>query len=943
MEQPSTRVFYYAYFGGIPKYFSTFDPVTESASSSKRTSWSSGSGDFSWHKLLRQDSIQPYQTSINRSSGISSSGTTSIELLDDWALTITSLFAFYKSTTKRMVLQSNIHVLNTSGLTSVAVISNDTLSGHALQVLYIGNETIKGDPNSVNPTSIDIATAGSRALYGSDPAMYDVTTLDDGTIIGPEITTAPETWANRKLFVYMDTIDQNGDPYGSAPASAYSKLIFQGFINSIEPKSGGTVWTISARDTMSLLDRQVCSNLKTLTIDTESTVLAENTKELINARYVAADWAYSLGNTSYSSAVGPEIVAPGDPPTSFSSTAAYEHAIANDITAGKIDIVQRLFSSLNTFNAAALGRHGSILLTARQSDTAYDSNSINETGGPLRDGDGDFLEIYGAQGTKYNALITDAPKWMGISGETASRDEENLWHNGAFNPSNEDSPQAITVNGILSRFPIFRSHHPTEDGIVYVESEAIATSSAPTGSNDRADDYILVNEDHIRKINSSDSYQGKYFNKYANAIVYKDGREKSHSDESFISTAETGKSLRAQQICWFRNTDSGVALAILATSMRGDGKNGSYDDLAAGVGAGILDAYFDEANITRYLGRGITNSREYLISEPTPLQELLSEECKISGAYIYLKDDFTISAKPLAIDRSAASSFFSISHPNIVELPTISINLDGIINQVKFKTKYNFKSKEFEDEIVVNDLVSQKRFGVIKSIDIKNRGVRIPEGRTEKDYVTELAGPFLAQFQDPKPYINVTCNRTAFKVKLGDVVKFTHQALPNYRSGARGFTDEYCVVVGLKRDYAKMTVTFTLACDDYRQFKRGIIVPNMSVSTYDNGTGATVVSANAFTSSADGTTDIAHYANGMAVKVFDVSAGTYTATQTISNYNSGANSFTIGAGLSLASGDIVTFAEYDDGSTTATQKLYAFAADNATNKINTSDDPFRYV
>ena len=913
MALKNTNVFFYAQFGGIPKYFCTYDPTTRPAVASRWTTTG-----YTWHECMRAGDIKSSACNINRQGGMSTTGTTTLTLHEDNAGSLMSLFSFYNDATLRAKLQTAITELDVPASPNINI-NITTASFPTTGDVYIGNETI-----TIGAVDADTRAITARKKYNSDANTYSITTNDDNVIDGPEITSAPETWENRKLYIWMNVMDANGNPMDNAIDGLHQHLIFKGFIRSLEPSNLATEWKITAHDVLAVLDKKILLNPTKLNMINDVIGLGVNSTPL-------------------------DVLVYETPETWMDAT----FPIASDVNSKLY--ISTVISGTAPFFTSKTGCAGQIIaeINKQMADIAFTysghSYAVDRTSADIYNSAVEF-------DTPVAASIGDYNHYTNASPVTVTIDEK--WYGSGLKPSAVLGSKSITIPrayepGTISEIPIGREFNDSE---VYIISDNYVEIKEGNWSlqSDNPCRYVQINDKEIVEINAKIT---SLVSKYAHEIVFRENPIGKAGRESHVAPhSASGKRAynTATQCLYFENDPFYKIFLTTALSFNGltssGGNDIAYDRLPPGLGSKIPNEYFDQKSIRNAFNKlGEANKRSYLITKPMALKELIQEEAKTTGIYFILNSDFEISA--ITPDITKETTPFSIDHTNMVGEAGLNINIEGIVNQIIFDSEWDDASVSHTDQISINDLQSQQRYQTIKSISIKNKGIRIPEGEDEVEFISGLAFSFLKQLSDARPYVTCTCDRTAFGVNVGDFVTFTQNVLPNWRSGARGFTDEWFFVSGVKRDYDKMTVSFTLTAEEFKNQKRGKLTPCAKVVSYNNATKEITVEANEYTSSPD--TDIGHFTVGDKIRIWDKSAGSYLSV-------TGAKAIAIIAGNVIThgstgydddgdppvAGDIVQFAQWDDV-ITAHQKTYVYVADFTSPKDITQDGddaaPFLYT
>lgn len=211
-------------------------------------------------------------------------------------------------------------------------------------------------------------------------------------------------------------------------------------------------------------------------------------------------------------------------------------------------------------------------------------------------------------------------------------------------------------------------------------------------------------------------------------------------------------------------------------------------------------------------------NRKYRFTRSKSIGEILREEMKLNGHYLYLDDDFRIAVRKYPQVGANMTSDTSITAGDVRTpdgaggmWPGWSPQGDGLVNEVEIKTGYNAISDDWEGRsFTVKDVYSiaehksrgkgrmsitpfSETTGAPLTGDEAARIARVIMGVMAKDYI---------QVQVEVPF-------KFFGLKIGDVVLFSSAQVPG-GTGSRGLTDKRALVWRREWSFQRGTGKLTL-------------------------------------------------------------------------------------------------------------------------------------
>lgn len=197
------------------------------------------------------------------------------------------------------------------------------------------------------------------------------------------------------------------------------------------------------------------------------------------------------------------------------------------------------------------------------------------------------------------------------------------------------------------------------------------------------------------------------------------------------------------------------------------------------------------------------SARRYRFVKSKSLQEVLSEELKLIGHFLYLDSvgRMVIRALPSVTQQMVASTTLDASNiitPPSGAWPGWEAQRDGIVNHVEIQGGYNPVEDEWTGELfqirALASIAEHKTRGKGKITVKPYSGDFSGIDNTTAIHIAEMLMQFLGR---DYAIVTVRVPLTLFSLLIGDVVKLTHRLIPN-GSGGRSVTTKRAIVVEKK-------------------------------------------------------------------------------------------------------------------------------------------------
>jgi len=263
-----------------------------------------------------------------------------------------------------------------------------------------------------------------------------------------------------------------------------------------------------------------------------------------------------------------------------------------------------------------------------------------------------------------------------------------------------------------------------------------------------------------------------------------------------------------------KNNPITVLLQLLCST--GDGSNGPYDTLTDGWGIAFDQDLVDITGLELLRDSVFPKTTiDFIIHEATSLMEWAEDNLfkfmqvfpletvggKLSLAYLHTE------AEAQAIDEDDPLTEIDAGEQDCKMLPGWS---SGSLPVAKVIVEYNKHptDDEYYGSLEINFQQTRDWYQEHgRTIKLETACLYVPNIDTARmcpgdpqlpELVSRMVNPMWSRFvQHPAPIISVKVKYHNVDLQLGQLVKLTHEQLPNLRTGQRGLSGEYCQVLGI--------------------------------------------------------------------------------------------------------------------------------------------------
>jgi hypothetical protein len=326
-------------------------------------------------------------------------------------------------------------------------------------------------------------------------------------------------------------------------------------------------------------------------------------------------------------------------------------------------------------------------------------------------------------------------------------------------------------------------------------------------------------------------------------------------------------------------------------------------------------------------------SRGYRFRKPVKLREVLEQELRILGCYMFINGSNELDIRHLIQEANTATSSTTVDNDDFVVtggFGAVQHNPDGIVNVVEIDHLWDFREEKFlRAPIRVRDVRSVSRLRRTRTLKMASE-VEAPPLDIEE--ATRIAAPALTMFSERYTIMTVPVTLKSFDVLVGDPIVINLQHIVPY-DGGRGM-NRTGTVIGRRWDIANgmgelevMILGVNLAG----------YAPTMRVSSTSGSGTAWTLTVEASRYAPTGTDDVDWFEVGDKIAVIqldDASLTTVTGTiDSISGYD-----VAITFDATYTPGGLVwNVISQDHGSATTAQREFAFIADSGA--LLSTDEP----
>lgn len=812
------------------------------------------------------------------------------------------------------------------------------------EVFYIGNEAFLGGTHAANTLNIVANGAGYYAPFGTDtgsanrfPGPHSTAPLAN---VGNfqvnaqvNVSNAPASWLGKKVGLYVHRI--NG---GVWDLQAQAEVWFAGIIDSVSESSQG-VTVIQ------------CSGIQKSLIDT--IVMSDQWSGQIREGYTfeAGDWisaSYAQNGVGYASAKLTAVV----------SSPGADQFLEGVYTAAE-------FSALVTAHLnedATVGRGSTV--SVRWTAGVFASSSgprwrlrVEETG--IVDG-----QIW------FNASNVSILAFLGFTGLNASETgaatkiSPVISDNSVTTLSSESAPFRFPPIGVSTdgQRDINLLEIVDTDGTFADHTSKLPPSALEHVGSGEVWSFYTVGDGvlFLGRRDSNTQISGIRTDLGITALA-----NRSEAAIKGIRLGEGG-SLRVKQCLFLSGTFCSI-IGQLFASVDGNGVNHATLDtlpFGAGIPWGLLGQNFIDS-LDALEQSGSEDSVALLVEKPTRLWDLVKSDFALRMAGIVWKDNGLQVAQFSVPNASTADHTLDETNKTDSKRTRISQTSSYLAHSVKIEFNRSPLDGKYTDFYIARDeqaYQSAGNSGVTKTISARNSyAASTNSGASVEALADVLTSRFLPVLSRPLKTWTRSISHRHFHIAPGDTVAITDDWVRSPTTGIRGVSARPATVIavrhsfGISSDQGYFGEVDLLYTEEDRTFPLSPSAEHadVTVGAYTNGGDAAtglLFHQHKF-SDATATTDVGSFAAGDAVRITpldpttptssgsftDVIASTEIAAETSASIDYDEVVLTTGfnaGGNPAFDGTLTYMIEYDlYNQTQASQKLYAFQADDGDGKI----------
>ncbi len=268
-----------------------------------------------------------------------------------------------------------------------------------------------------------------------------------------------------------------------------------------------------------------------------------------------------------------------------------------------------------------------------------------------------------------------------------------------------------------------------------------------------------------------------------------------------------------------------ILLAVLTST--GNGTNGTHDRYAAADGLGLSTDYINVAAIEAvrddwfpgpwYYGKFTINKRR--VAKDFIEKEIL----KVLNCYPVIDGSGRYSIAPFKPPLAASETVQTFDEDVIIGLPNLDFNLASLINEVEIHYDYDEADSAYDTIVFYIDSDSLNNRGPgKKALSIKSMGLHAEDGQAG-NIIEKRKNSVFSRFATPPIKIECKTWFSNWLSEAGDIIPFSHEALPDIEAGTRGLIAERMEIVSRKIDWKRGTVSLELLNTGFNKSIYGVI------------------------------------------------------------------------------------------------------------------------
>ena len=428
--------------------------------------------------------------------------------------------------------------------------------------------------------------------------------------------------------------------------------------------------------------------------------------------------------------------------------------------------------------------------------------------------------------------------------------------------------------------------------------------------------------------------------------------ERSRVDAESFGDFPDGEQCIIRPVARFDDASAPDVMLTLLLSDQGDGTNSpAYD--SAPFGVGLTPSEVDIESFQRFPVPGPLRALTLDIVEGRPALDYLRPILQRMGAAVVMKNNPTTGARRLTLvalgPENALDAIGTITADDWVDEAVKTTTDEEIVNRFVYKTNYNWRTREFDLTVTLNDTTSQSDNNEIHETEAEIFGLYLPRVSPAAQQVAlrSLFNTQRAMMGTPRRvWTGVVSQALTLGWFPGATVIVNVPEGKTIR-GREGVSGVAARIQSIRQDSMENLAEITLVSTESRGTGWAPSLRSSSAGTLTE----IIVNANTFTATTHPNTggvqrdlgyldaegrEVLYFRPGDVVLIYPSANFAARVTRTITAVDFEANTITVDSAVSVSVGDYMRPASYDSAS--AHHKAYAYLA-GADGSLGADSDP----
>ncbi|MDB4311896.1 hypothetical protein N9937_00560 [bacterium] len=284
----------------------------------------------------------------------------------------------------------------------------------------------------------------------------------------------------------------------------------------------------------------------------------------------------------------------------------------------------------------------------------------------------------------------------------------------------------------------------------------------------------------------------------------------------------------ASEVVIIQDNPINLVLKFMLTQ-EGDASNGVWDVLDSTKGLGISQSLLVVSDFTKERDDYVPTRQYKFVLEADDMDDFLGwaqeQIMKTIPASFITKGTGQLSMK-VSTPAVSTSDPKQISESQIKGNPQWNLGARNVINEIEVAYDWHTISGKFTQKLIQINASSQAKHGQARNLIIEAKGIRTSlDASTIAQRIIDF---FDHRFSEPAPDATLIADFSDLDVETGDIILFSHEEVPNLKTGVRGVVDLPMEVAERTHDYKKGQVKI-VARDINRGGKYGSIAPTLGI------------------------------------------------------------------------------------------------------------------